>query len=247
MDKKTYGPKEICKLANISARQLGYWKLIGVVRPRQELHGSKIFHRYTEWDLDLLKAVQKLTEEGYRVSKAADKIKAALARGEHVSVQELLGLAGLQPASLQDPSQTVAPGMETFRQRVQEELIRSRRFRYPLSCLAIRVEVSPPDNEDVMRRVSLEVEQKLIACKRAYDVMAQVDRLEFVWLLCQTAGSGAQLVIIRVQKILSDLEWVIGETRYSIRTRIRSAALQSADKDGMKMVEAARAALNTGI
>ena len=94
MDKKTYGPKEVCKLCGVSARQLGYWKLIGIVRPRQELHGSKIFHRYTGRDLDLLKAVRKLTQEGYRVSKAAEKIKAALANGEEISPEELLGMAG---------------------------------------------------------------------------------------------------------------------------------------------------------
>jgi DNA-binding transcriptional MerR regulator len=74
MGKKTYSPKEICRRAKISARQLGYWKLIGIVRPGQELHGSRMFYRYTDRDLELLQAVQRLTEQGYLVSKAAEKI-----------------------------------------------------------------------------------------------------------------------------------------------------------------------------
>jgi DNA-binding transcriptional MerR regulator len=78
-DRKTYGPKEVCRLAGITPRQLNYWRLIGIVNSRCETHSTKVFHRYTERDLKILQAIRQLTQEGYKVSKAAERVKAMMA------------------------------------------------------------------------------------------------------------------------------------------------------------------------
>ncbi|MBI3995201.1 MAG: MerR family transcriptional regulator [Nitrospirae bacterium] len=247
MTKKTYSPKEVCKTANISARQLGYWKLIGIIQPVQELHGSRVFYRYTERDLELLKAVQKLTEQGYLVSKAADKIKTALARGEEISAQTLLHLVNMQTTAYPVPSQDAAKGMEAFQKRVEEELIRSRRFNYPVSCLAIRVEVSPSDNEEAVRRVIEKAEKSFGAFKRAYDMITPVGRQEFLWLLCQTTEDGARFVARRVPEMFPEGEWDAGPMRCSVHIHVGAGTIDPSKDDGGELVSRARAALAAGI
>ncbi|MGH7274010.1 MAG: MerR family transcriptional regulator [Nitrospiria bacterium] len=71
----SYGTKEVCGLVGVSARQLEYWVLIGVVRPILEPHGSKMFKKFTDQDVDILKEVKTLTDEGFLVSRAAQKVK----------------------------------------------------------------------------------------------------------------------------------------------------------------------------
>jgi DNA-binding transcriptional MerR regulator len=72
---KQLGPKEICGLLNLSHRQLDYWVLIGVVKPILEPHGKKVFKRFTDEDFHFLKEVKALTDEGFLVSKAAQKVR----------------------------------------------------------------------------------------------------------------------------------------------------------------------------
>ena len=70
-----FGTKEICDLVGISARQLEYWVLIGVVAPKLERHGAKLFKKFSQKDLELLQQVKGLTDEGVLVSRAADKVR----------------------------------------------------------------------------------------------------------------------------------------------------------------------------
>jgi DNA-binding transcriptional MerR regulator len=70
-----FGTKEICDLVGISARQLEYWVLIGVVAPKLERHGAKVFKKFSRKDLELLQQVKGLTDEGVLVSRAADKVR----------------------------------------------------------------------------------------------------------------------------------------------------------------------------
>ena len=74
-DNHRYGTKEICELVGISARQLEYWVLIGVVTPRLERHGAKIFKKFSPKDVEILQRVKDLTDEGVLVSRAADKVR----------------------------------------------------------------------------------------------------------------------------------------------------------------------------
>jgi DNA-binding transcriptional MerR regulator len=59
----------------LSPRQLEYWVLIGVVTPVIERHGTKLFRRFTDHEVRLLKRVKALTDEGFLVSRAADKVR----------------------------------------------------------------------------------------------------------------------------------------------------------------------------
>ena len=70
-----FGTKEICDLVGISARQLEYWVLIGVVAPKLERHGAKVFKKYSQKDMELLQQVKGLTDEGVLVSRAANKVR----------------------------------------------------------------------------------------------------------------------------------------------------------------------------
>ncbi len=75
---KRLGPKDICGSLNLSQRQLEYWVLIGVVKPILEPHGKKIFKKFTNDDLQFLREVKTLTDEGFLVSKAALKVRGHL-------------------------------------------------------------------------------------------------------------------------------------------------------------------------
>lgn len=70
-----YGPNEVCRRVGLSARQLEYWVLIGVVTPVAERHGAKQFRRFSEQDVRILKRVKAMTDEGFLVSRAAEKIR----------------------------------------------------------------------------------------------------------------------------------------------------------------------------
>lgn len=75
MSDKQYPPKEVCKRLSLSYRQLEYWVLIGVVKPKLEPHGKKKYQKFSYKDLRFLKEVKTLTDEGYLVSRAAEKIR----------------------------------------------------------------------------------------------------------------------------------------------------------------------------
>ncbi len=70
-----YGANEVCKRVGLSPRQLEYWVLIGVVSPEFERHGAKSFRRFTEQDLHILKRIKAMTDEGFLVSRAAQKVR----------------------------------------------------------------------------------------------------------------------------------------------------------------------------
>lgn len=74
--KKTYyGTTEVCRQVGLTSRQIEYWILIGIVNPRMERHGLKVFKRFSERDIEILKQVKALTDEGYLVSRALEKVK----------------------------------------------------------------------------------------------------------------------------------------------------------------------------
>jgi DNA-binding transcriptional MerR regulator len=70
-----YGAADVCRLVGISHRQLEYWVLIGVVCPTGEMHGSKRFRRFTDQDVLILKRIKLLTDEGFLVSRAIEKVR----------------------------------------------------------------------------------------------------------------------------------------------------------------------------
>jgi DNA-binding transcriptional MerR regulator len=70
-----YGTTQVCRQVGITSRQLEYWILIGIVSPQLEQHGLKFFKRFTELDVEVLKQVKLLTDEGFLVSRALEKVR----------------------------------------------------------------------------------------------------------------------------------------------------------------------------
>jgi diguanylate cyclase (GGDEF)-like protein len=181
-----YRPNEICRMLEISARQLGYWRLIGVVKPFKQLRGSRVFHYYSEKDLSILKEVRGLTARGYFVSKAAERVR--------------LGLRKDGPgkgSGLQEERRAVY-----FDARLKEEWSRSRRFHYPLSCFVIRLASFHSIRSTQQRRAIRQLDEIIFKTKRAYDVIARTDEHEFIWLLPQTGTQEVVAVKSRLRTAL---------------------------------------------
>lgn len=75
LNTEIYGTAEVCRQVGISLRQLEYWILIGIVTPRLEQHGLKFFKRFNEKDIEILKQIKLLTDEGFLVSRALEKVR----------------------------------------------------------------------------------------------------------------------------------------------------------------------------
>ncbi len=56
---------EVLKAVNITYRQLSYWELKGIIKPTYQKLGTRDFKRYTQQDIDTLKSIKKLLDEGY--------------------------------------------------------------------------------------------------------------------------------------------------------------------------------------
>lgn len=74
----TCGATEAATRVGITLRQLYYWERLGVVEPRRETFGDRKFRRYTERDIQVLRQVKQLVDEGYVLSRAAEKAMAAI-------------------------------------------------------------------------------------------------------------------------------------------------------------------------
>ena len=173
-------------MLEISARQLGYWRLIGVVKPLKQIRGSKVFHRYSEKDLRTLKEVRRLTARGYFVSKAAQRVRMGMKKDD---TGKEMGLQKERSAVY-------------FEARFKEEWIRSRRFHYPLSCLVIKLASFQTMKIQRQQRIIRQLEEIIFKTKRAYDVIARIGENEFVWLLPQTGEQGTADVKSRLQSVL---------------------------------------------
>lgn len=98
-----YGAKDVCKAVGISHRQLDYWVLIGVVSPRLERHGAKLFRRFSRHDVTVLLRIKQLIDEGVVVSRAAERVHREM--GREIG-REMGREIGLEPAAALEPSHT---------------------------------------------------------------------------------------------------------------------------------------------
>ena len=74
----SFGTKEVCQRVGISARQLEYWVLKGIVKPESEIHGAKEFKKYSPEHIDFLERVKGYLDEGYILKKAIEKVNKEL-------------------------------------------------------------------------------------------------------------------------------------------------------------------------
>ncbi len=69
-----YSTCTVSKESGLSARQLYYWELIGLICPRYETFGMRRFRRYTEEDLGFLKIAKQLLDQGYTLQAVKQNI-----------------------------------------------------------------------------------------------------------------------------------------------------------------------------
>jgi DNA-binding transcriptional MerR regulator len=66
---------DIIKRLGISLRQLYYWELKGIVRPRYVQMGSRKFKRYTSQDFFRLKQMKESLDKGYTLEAASRRVE----------------------------------------------------------------------------------------------------------------------------------------------------------------------------
>ncbi|MDZ7372329.1 MAG: MerR family transcriptional regulator [candidate division KSB1 bacterium] len=73
-----YTSSQVAATLEISLRQLYYWELKGIVRPKTVTVGAREFKRYSQHDVEKLRRIKQYLDEGYTLTAAVRK---ALAEG----------------------------------------------------------------------------------------------------------------------------------------------------------------------
>lgn len=214
---KTYGPKSVCQSVGISQRQLGYWGMIGVIKPTKQMHGAKVFNRYTDEDIETLKKVKKLIEEGFFVSKAAEKIH---------KLKEALSAPSSDMPSMQQNGVKAHP--ENGRQplssslylevRLAEELARLKQQPFPLTCMAIQVLFPPfvklPQQKN---EILFKLSSKFASLMQSSDVISYKKDSIFLWLMPNRTIEQARLLLKDVKEMIESPEWDFQEKRFKLQ------------------------------
>lgn len=66
---------EVTRKLKISLRQLYYWELKGIVKPRLITMGSREFKRYSNRDFELLRQIKDFLDEGYTLTGAVQRVQ----------------------------------------------------------------------------------------------------------------------------------------------------------------------------
>ena len=73
------GTMEVSRTIGISPERLYYWERMGIVRPKYVFHGVRVFREYAPEDVRRACYIKELVDsEGYRLSRAIDKLQAEL-------------------------------------------------------------------------------------------------------------------------------------------------------------------------
>ncbi len=75
---------EVTRQLEISLRQLYYWELKGIVKPRVVTMGSREFKRYSAKDFETLRRIKEYLDQGYTLSSAAERVRAGVENSELV-------------------------------------------------------------------------------------------------------------------------------------------------------------------
>ncbi len=68
-----YKSSDVTRKLDISLRQLYYWELKGIVKPRVITMGAREFKRYSEHDLRRLERIKSYLDQGYTLAAAVQK------------------------------------------------------------------------------------------------------------------------------------------------------------------------------
>lgn len=69
---------EVTRQLHISLRQLYYWELKGIVKPRVITQGSREFKRYSAKDFEILRQIKTYLDQGYTLTSAARRVQASI-------------------------------------------------------------------------------------------------------------------------------------------------------------------------
>lgn len=214
---KTYGPKAVCQSVGISQRQLGYWGMIGVIKPMKQMHGAKVFNRYTEEDVETLKKVKKLIEEGFFVSKAAEKIHKLKEALSSLS-SEMPSLEQNRTHSHQENGHRSLSSSLYLEVRLAEELAKSKQQPFPLACMAIQVLFPsfiklPHLKNEILLKVSLKFGSML----KASEVISYKKDSIFLWLMPNRTIEQARLLSREVKEMIEGSEWDVQDKRFKLQ------------------------------
>jgi|GEM_PF-805409 len=244
---KTYGPKAVCQAVGISQRQLGYWGMIGVIKPTKQMHGAKVFNRYTDEDIEMLKKVKGMIEEGFFVSKAAEKI------------HKLKESPSASPVAMQEANQNGMKSRENGHQglssslyleiRLQEEISKLSQQRFPMTCMAIQVLFPtfvklPQQKNEILFKLSM----KFAAMKQPSEVISYKKDSIFLWLMPNRTMDQAQLLGKEVKEMIEGMDWDLQEKKFRLQATFGLSDYHALPrKDSNLLVEAESALLGQGI
>jgi len=78
---------DVIKRLGISLRQLYYWELKGIVRPRHVQMGSRKFKRYSRQDFLRLKCMKESLDKGYTLAAASKRVEEMATSGSGETFQ----------------------------------------------------------------------------------------------------------------------------------------------------------------
>lgn len=208
---KTYGPKAVCQSVGISQRQLGYWGMIGVINPTKQIRGAKVFNRYSEEDVETLKKVKQLIEEGFFVSKAAERVH----KLKEAGLQPLPAVDGVEPPgenghSFQKDQVHVLSSSLYLEVRLNEEAARANQTDAALTCLAIQI-VFPPliKLPHLKNEVLFKLATKFAVLKQPAEVISYKRDSIFFWLLPNRNIEQAHQLAQEISKLIESSQWEV--------------------------------------
>jgi DNA-binding transcriptional MerR regulator len=212
---KTYGPKTVCRSVGISQRQLGYWTLIGVIKPTKQTHGSKIFNRFTDLDVETLRKVKELTEEGFFVSKAAEKVHKEIVQVDVIPKGDIkTGSPGTGLMQIRNQGLASSLYLDVM---LQEEIARIQQCDRPLACMAIQIFFPPQFNfSSEKSRILFQLSNILTSRKEPSDVVSYKREAAFLWLLPNRTLEQARLFSKEIKKRIEDPEWDIQNRKFKL-------------------------------
>lgn len=223
-EQKTYRPKKVCEEVGISHRQLGYWGMIGVIKPTKKAHGSKIFNHYTDKDIETLKRVKRLTEEGFFVSKAAEKVH-----------KNLFDQPGNQNGNGEGLKEKHSEGLSSslyLEVRLNEELAEMRGSYRPLSCMAVQI-FFPPTFKSHQEKNNLlyQLSKTLATHKKPSEAICYDRDSIFLWLLPNRTLDETISFSDKIKRAIEEVQWEIPKGNLKLKTLFGFSGYASSSKN----------------
>ncbi len=150
----------------------------------------------------------------------------------------------LQPATFDEL--TAAYSLDQFERLLGIEIDRARRYRYSVALLSFDLDdfaqVNAVYGRDAGDQVLREVCSRVLGLGRTSDVLARRGDDEFLFMLPQTTGKGAEILSRRIHGALED-PVMVGAERVSVSLSIGLASYPERADDAQGLIQAAEIAL----